>query len=207
MRSRTDRQLREEIHRLRRENLRFREVIELLSSQTNLLRKRTEPADRKAAELTAFESFIEDDAQRPFAPNGALGPARGFSFPAAAPWFPAFEEGLSHLNPAPGWRSLTLHDTPIRIGFKLFGMNSEEVERVVSQVESRQLRDRDFIPVFVTDQEEFEPFRARGYVFEYIPSSVTNSPPSRRSERRYLRKRLELITSKWGLRELVDLAK
>jgi len=76
----------------------------------------------------------------------------------------------------------------------------------VENVEQRQLRDRDFIPVFITDMTDFEIFRFRGYVFEHVPASISRVPKNRRAESRYLKQRLELIKAKWNLRDIIDLA-
>jgi hypothetical protein len=117
-----------------------------------------------------------------------------------------FPRTIEALDPNPGWRCLSATDAPLRIGFTLFGLTPADVEERVATVESRQLRDRDFLPVFITDVVSFDSFRSRGYTFEYIPRAITGGTRSMRSERRYLEARLELIRRKWRLRDLVDLA-
>jgi len=92
------------------------------------------------------------------------------------------------------------------MGFLLFGMDGPGMEETVSKVEERQLRERDFIPVFVTDNGDFGVFRSRGYVFEYIPPSIANASSNQRTKRRILKDRLEFITAKWDLRDIIDLS-
>jgi hypothetical protein len=124
----------------------------------------------------------------------------------AADWLPVFEQRITPLDPSPGLRSLTSHRAPIRIGFQVFGLRGAGIGEVVSKVEERQLRERDFIPVFVTDNCDFGVFRSRGYVFEYIPPSIANASSNQRTKRRILKDRLELIKAKWGLRDIIDLS-
>ena len=87
------------------------------------------------------------------------------------------------------------------------GTDRERIAEAVVRVEERQLRDRDFIPVFITDTTAFEIFRLRGHAFEHIPPFIAAAPRNRRAERRYYRRRLELIRAKWSLREIVDLSR
>jgi len=105
----------------------------------------------------------------------------------------------------PGWRCLAAERPRFRIGFKLFGANDHDAERAVELVERRQIRSRDFAPVFVTDLADLEPFRRRGYVVEFLPKTVTRAAGGSPDVERYLKRRLELIKAKWGLRDLVDL--
>jgi hypothetical protein len=95
----------------------------------------------------------------------------------------------------------------MRIGFMLIGVAPVQVEETVRLVEHRQVRSRDFSPVFITDVTDLEPFRVRGYVVEYIPRSITRNPENRQAERRYLSERIQLISAKWNLHKLVDLAR
>jgi hypothetical protein len=84
-------------------------------------------------------------------------------------------------------------------------MTPGNVEEAVEAIEKRQVRSRDFTPVFVTDSPDLAPFRDRGYVVEYIPPSITSDGKENRAQRQYLRARFELIEAKWGLGNLVDL--
>jgi hypothetical protein len=92
------------------------------------------------------------------------------------------------------------------MGFGILGLDPDGVEEAISKVEERQLRERDFIPVFVTDSSDFSVFRSRGYVFEYIPPSIASATSHQRTKRRLLKDRLELIKAKWNLHDIVDLS-
>jgi hypothetical protein len=198
--------LRAEIRELRIRNARLRELVELLASRTALLSQRVERSANATAVISSFETFSTSSIPRPRTTRQSLEDVPGFSPIRDCDWFPIFDSGFEPLDPNPGWKCLSDHHTPIRIGFLLFGVDHDGIEQSVQRVEQRQLRRRDFIPIFVTDSTDFGPFRSRGYVFEHIPAAIVQSPGSRRAERRYLRRRLELIKSKWGIGELVDLS-
>jgi hypothetical protein len=190
---------------LRVQNARLREVVELLASRLAVVDSRNRSAERPI-ELRVFEEFAEVAAPRPRSLPSSSRRVSNFQPVRDNDFFPAFPSPIQALDPSPGWRCLSENEAPLRIGFTLFGLKPDEVEERVATVESRQLRDRDFLPLFITDVESFDSFRSRGYTFEYIPRTITASPRSMRSERRYLEARLELIRSKWRLRDLVDLA-
>jgi len=199
--------LRSRLEEALRENRRFRERIEVLASQNHHLRERVRKATEHPPEATAFEVIESCSRPRDLAPpetrRAGMGPLLQWY---AADWFPVFENRISPLDPSPGFRNLTSHRVPIKMGFQLFGLSNANIEKVVSKVEERQLRDRDFIPVFVTNNCDFGVFRSRGYVFEYIPSSIANSPENQKSKRHILKDRLELIKAKWNLSDIVDLS-
>ena len=190
-----------------RENRRFRERIENLASQNHHLRDRIKEAGQSPPEISAFEEI--GSPMRP-GEESVLEPRQRQTSRKPewqlASWFPVFEDGIAPLDPSPGLRCLTAVRVPIRIGFQLFGLDSDRVEEAVSKVETRQLRERDFIPIFVTDNSDFSVFRSRGYVFEHIPSSIANAKKDQRSKRRILKQRLEFIKAKWDLRDIIDLS-
>lgn len=190
-----------------RENRRFRERIELLASQNHHFRERIREVGETAPEARAFEEIEsptrpgEHELPAPSRPNG------GHQLEwYQAGWFSTFENGIAPLDPSPGLRCLTAVRAPIRMGFLLFDMDGPGMEEAVSKVEERQLRERDFIPVFVTDTGNFGVFRSRGYVFEYIPPSIANASSNQRTKRRILKDRLDLIKAKWNLSDIVDLS-
>jgi hypothetical protein len=193
------------IQKLAAQNARLREVVESLANRSAL---QGELASRKASgnTITLFETFCEAPVPRLKAKKH---PSGGLSTETAVQddrWFPRFGGDMGPLDPTPGWRCLTARDAPIRLGFNLIGIDPSAVGEAVAKVERRQLLDRDFIPVFITDQSDFEAFRLRGYVFEYIPPSISTAPKNRRAERSYFKQRLELIKAKWNLQTIVDLS-
>lgn len=195
---------REEIDRLRVQNRRYRELIQNLSSVVEILRHRLESLQPSSPEHHAFEQIDGDKGPPPVVRRHASGVARVLRT-VFGPTQQNSHDDLNPLTPKPGWKCLAVDQPQIRIGFTLLGMTPEAVEEAVQEVERRQIRNRDFTPVFVTDSSDLGPFRARGYVVEYLPASVTSGARLSRNDRRYLRDRIELITAKWGLGKVVDL--
>lgn len=176
---------------LRRQNRRYRELIEILSSQAGILREKLDRAGLLSIPHRVFESL----AQGPEPSNRPL---------KQTPI--ALEAAPTPLKPPLGWKCLAADGGFVRLGFTLFGMDREQIANAVDAIERRQLRSRNFAPVFVTDLPWFEAFRERGYVVEYIPPAFTQATEQPSAEHAYLEQRLELIKVKWGLSSYVDLS-
>lgn len=175
--------LKRAVSRLSAQNRRYRELVQNLSSAIDILRAGDRLEQDAAPTLQAFEHFAER-------PQTATGEPTDDA-PSARPI-----EDLKPLAPNPGWKCLAVDLPQIRIGFTLFGMTSDGIEDAVRVVEQRQVRSRDFTPVFVVDTPVFAPFRRRGYVVEYISNET--SP-------KVVRRRFDFIVAKWGLGKTVDL--
>ncbi|MCP4903186.1 MAG: hypothetical protein GY906_40000 [bacterium] len=182
--------LRNKNRELRRENRRYRELIETLSSQADLLRQRLESAELTASSQRVFESFAESTPLRL--------PLRKVSCSAAP--LPA------PLAPPPGWKCLTVNRNAVRLGFTLFGTTRKQVKEAVDKIEQRQLRSRDFVPIFATDLLAFDVFRSRGYVVEYVAPAIATATNPKSAEGAYRQRRLDLIKAKWNLNSFVDLS-
>lgn len=196
--------LRDEIAQLRAQNRRYRELIQSLASTTEILRARLKDAHPKPPELRAFETFGRGRGTTADLTTGSPGKKEPIHSTDQNPK-PETRVELKPLVPNPGWKCLAVDRPQIRIGFTLFGMTPGDVEEAVEAIEQRQVRSRDFTPVFVTDSSDLAPFRDRGYVVEYVPPSITSNGKRNQAQRQYLRVRLELIEAKWGLGNLVDL--
>jgi hypothetical protein len=205
MSSDTDDRLELENRHLRVQNRRYRELIQSLSSLTGVLRKRLAHTGSGPPELEVFERFGSTRASTAELLTGDRTKSKAAS-PTSSMIDAEPDNAPRPLAPLPGWGCLAADKPLFRMGFTLLGMTAEEVERAVELVERRQLRSRDFAPVFVTDLPDFTCFRARGYVVEYIPGSISQHTRKQKHAERYLRRRLELISAKWALRELVDLS-
>jgi hypothetical protein len=184
--------LQAEIRRLRAHNRRYRELVQNLASRLAILEERWSAASSGAPLVTVFETFGRLEAAP--AADGMEAPLQntvpaqaGSNDPAKA------EEELNPLVPNPGWKCLAVDRPQLRIGFTLFGMTNSEVEQAIEVIEQRQLRSRDFVPVFVTEQLDLAPFRSRGYVVELALDETSRA------------RRLEFLANKWGLHKLVDL--
>lgn len=197
---------REMIAMLRAQNRRYRELIQNLSSTNKILRTRLKETQQSPPELRAFESFGR--SQRPTPVRATEKPAQKRPIHPSGQG-PEHETGveLKSLAPTPGWKCLAVDQPQIRIGFLLFGMTRENAEEAVEVVEQRQVRSRDFTPVFVTDIADLAPFRERGYVVEYVPPSITSQGKKNQAHHHDLQARLEFIEEKWDLDNLVDLGR
>ena len=200
-----EQKLQQQIAKLMAQNNRLREVIEALASRSQN-QGRDSSQGSSTVRIDAFEEFAAPRTPRLKMSRTGFGGSSAQTVLQDNIWFPALRCGFRPLEPSPGWRCLSGQDAPIRLGFNLIGMDAAQVGTAVENVEQRQLRDRDFIPVFITDMTDFEIFRFRGYVFEHVPASISRVPKNRRAESRYLKQRLELIKAKWDLRDIIDLA-
>ena len=76
-------------------------------------------------------------------------------------------------------------------------LEHSRLEFVLDTIES-YARDRDVIPVILTDCPTFEVFRRRGLAFEYLPSrSAQKRFASDLSWPLYVRRRIALYQAKW----------
>jgi hypothetical protein len=199
-----------------------RPVVGYAPPELARLRERTELQFRQAAlaehrlRSLAERAGLRPDIvvlDEPLAPRrpAAREPDRADPAPAAGPSpdpCPDMEGPAPRpLDPAPGWACSTLRGSAGArrvIGVSVCGFDAEGVRRVVELVASQQQRDRDFIPVFLTDCNEFEVFGEYGFAFEYLP------PPGRRAGHpregdwpAYAARRRRLIERKWGLSEVI----
>lgn len=184
--------LQAELRRIRSHNRRYREVIQNLFSRQMVLQARLSATFPDLSVATAFESFgrletatVEEGCDGPL-PRATFSTGDSIDVVTAA-------EELKPLTPHPGWKCLAVDRPQLRIGFTLFGMTEREVEEAVEVIEQRQVRSRDFVPVFFTDRAHLGPFRSRGYVVEYVHTAGA------------LGQRLDFLSTKWGLHKRVDL--
>lgn len=183
-----------EVQRLRAHNRRYRELVQNLASRLAILEARASTVSSAPPALTVFESFGRPEEPRDVPQwEGPLPEMR--CTPAGRSADVTSEENCGPLVPSPGWRCLAVDRPQLRIGFTLFGMTGTEVEEAVAVIEQRQVRSRDFVPVFVTDCTELRSFRCRGYAAEYLRSD------------RALEHRLAFLSAKWGLHKLVHLGR
>lgn len=179
------------------------ETVELQARQIVILRERLNavprPAGDRPASVTARppEPARRDYAAPPQHPDGVRVPED----------WPRRSGDPEPLRPNPGWACHTLTATACDVvGYSVVGLAPDAVERAVAAIDEQQRSTLDFVPVFLTDATEFEPFRSRGYAFEHFPAA------SRWTEldgtvpwQAYAEARLETVRRKWGLRRLVRL--
>ena len=199
--------LRARLQKALRENHGFRVRIEQFAHLNGHLRQYVREVDHDKPETTLLErTGRPDGANLPpiFEPDWTV--QNRTPLLNSEEYLSIFEGGLDPLDPSPGFRCMSSHQAPIRMGFQLLGLESQEIEHAVAEVESRQLELRDFIPLFVTDNNDFSVFLSRGYAFEYIPPSLVAALRKQGSSGRVLDDHLDLIKAKWNLRDVVDLS-
>ena len=86
----------------------------------------------------------------------------------------------------------------------LFGLSPAEIDGVVAKLAAVETDSGELVRVFLTDNNDFDPFRRRGLPFEYLPPS----PPekARRGQRdwsMYQLRRFALLCDKWQPVEVV----
>ena len=90
------------------------------------------------------------------------------------------------------------------LGISVYGMEREQLARVVELVARQQRKARDFIPVFLTSSMDLELFRAYGFVFEYLPAADAHRVhSSTMSWQDYVARRLELVSRKWNITRVI----
>ena len=174
------------------------ETVELQARQIAILRERLNGVRRPAGVTVRPPEPVRRDYAAPLPrPDGGR-------VPEDWPRRPVDPEPL---RPNPGWACHTLKATACDVvGYSVIGLLPDEIERVVAAVDEQQRSTLDFVPVFLTDTTEFEPFRSRGYAFEHFPAASRwaeldgTVPWQARAEAR-----LDMVRRKWGLQRLVRL--
>ena len=130
--------------------------------------------------------------------------------PTAAPvvdesWWPRARRAPAPLAPASGWRNFTLRDQPTKVlGVSVCGLSRAVMESLVDTIAAQQTALRDFVPVFLTDSTNLEPFRRHGYVCEYFPDAGERARyEGSLSWAEYGGRRRDLLKRKWRLDEVV----
>ncbi len=125
--------------------------------------------------------------------------------PGEAVWWPRYR-AVEPLRPNPGLMNYGLKgaECPL-VGCAVAGLSRDVLVKIVAAVETRQRKQRDVIPVFLTDSTDFDVFRSRGYVFEYFPGpekweSIECSEPLDI----YAKRRYHTIKRKWDFARVVQ---
>jgi hypothetical protein len=130
-------------------------------------------------------------------------PAPRMPAPDRAFW-PTPDDESRPLAPAPGLRAYALKGTPLKvIGVSVCGFSRAEIEPIVEFIEQHQSRDRQFVPVFLTDSTDANIFRRRGFVFEYLPPPERVRLPGSKSWADYAAERRRLLALKWGMADII----
>ena len=131
--------------------------------------------------------------------DSALGTALAATWPEHRPEVPV-------LRPSPGLAAYALRNVPgvPNIVLALFGRNGDELKRTVERVIAEQQGAEPFLPVFLTNDHDFTPFRDQRLAFEYFPflldETATAPDPCWAA---YFLDTLELSLRRWGVRQVV----
>jgi hypothetical protein len=181
------------------ETRQLRETIELLSRKVETLERRlaSTPGIKRGVKTREIRYVGAWPQWRRMTIDAASTPRGRLPFSINAP----------ALRPHPGNSCLTLKNSGYRLlGLGAFQIPDDRLEGIVDYFARWQRQAMNFVPVFVTDSLRFDLFRRYGFVFEYIPGPNDRAElQGGRSWEEYVTDRLELIKSKWGLREVVDL--
>ena len=166
----------------------------------------------QARKIEALERILSQDADgaapcdvvtlppwRPRVSRAVVAPERDGHAP---PWWPMAHMPADALDPPPGRRCLHLREANTKvIAFAMFGLSGEPLEREVNRIALRQMKQGDFVPLFLTDTKNHEIFVRHHYAFEYFPSPG----PKRSVDVEAIQPRLEFIESKWGVDLFINL--
>lgn len=181
-----------------REVQKLRELAEALALKVQVLQKRLDTVIPEGAIKQVAVKYVGQWPKRRPATQRSAAPA---------PVLPAPPDGPA-LRPFPGHAAISLRDTTFTtIGFDILGLNAAQTAAFVGLVAERQRKQHNFVPVFLTDCQEFHIFRKHGFVFEFIPppEDQKTSPGSydwtaRAAERK------SAFKAKWAVSELFNAA-
>lgn len=148
-----------------------------------------------------LERLLEESRLRLELEDGTLGTALQAGWPESIPTVPV-------LKPSPGLAAYALRDLPgvPNIVFALFGRSGGELRQAVEQVIAEQHAGEPFIPVFLTNHNDFSTFRDQRLAFEYFPFVLDDAAhgvdPAWAG---YVIETLVLTMRRWGVRQIVTL--
>lgn len=193
-----DRQWRRRVKRLEHELGRVRETVENQFARIEVL-------ERVATNTPAAMS----DAVPTLAPPPQDGPVvTVLKVDPGRPLFYAPDAGLPGLRGSPGLSCYALKDkVDLVLAIAVFDLPIQRLHDVVEMVADNQRRTRGFIPLFLTNNPDFSPFRAHRYLYEYFnaaPGFTDGQTDERR--RTYQRERFQFLLRKWRVRMVIDLS-
>jgi hypothetical protein len=132
----------------------------------------------------------------------ALPPIAPSPAPEPAGW-PQSALPAQALRPPPGWAcaSVAAGRHPV-IAVALFGLDAAALASGVAQIDQRQRRAMNFVPVFLTDHPDATAFRRSGHAVEYFPRAIYGDADAPA----LFREKVAFVRRKWGVASLVDLS-
>ena len=123
----------------------------------------------------------------------------------AAAW-PEHRPEVPVLRPSPGLGAYDLRGVPDlpNAVFALFGLAGAELRHQLDRILPEQHGPQPFLPVFLTNDSDFTPFRDQRLAFEYLPFVCDDAaPPPEPGWAAYLLETLELTLRRWGVRRVI----
>lgn len=110
------------------------------------------------------------------------------------------------LHPSPGLAAYALRNVAAlpNAVFALFGLDGAELRQAVERIVAEQQAEASFVPVFLTNDPDFTPFRDQRLAFEYLPlicDDEAAAPEPRWVA--YMLDTLELTLRRWGVRRII----
>lgn len=175
--------LRERIERQHRTNRTLGRMVQKLLGDKAEAKPVAVVPKLPAATLAQHPARRPNVADDPWWPSGPVAPASPLAAPAGHDCY-SLEDDIEQT-----------------VGISVMGLTGPELEQVVAEIADQQLQQKDFRPVFLTDQPDFTPFVARGYAFEYLSgfrSYLETDPDGERADR------IAALACKWGLSEIIS---
>ena len=145
--------------------------------------------------------LLEESRLRLELQDSALGAAIRAGWPEPLPAVPV-------LRPSPGLAAYALRDmrgVP-NIVFALFGRSGGELKQAVERVIAEQHAGEPFIPVFLTNHNDFTAFREQRLAFEYFPFVLDDAADGAEPAwTAYILDTLVLSMRRWGVRQIMTL--
>lgn len=111
------------------------------------------------------------------------------------------------LDVHPGWGNFVQKGkASVVIGVSLLGVDAAGRDRVIERIGRQQQRHKQLLPVFITDNDDFESLRREHYVFEYLPPWPGPAWEPRERWEAFLVERLVDIRDKFGIELFVSFA-
>lgn len=125
----------------------------------------------------------------------------------AGNWWPSSRRPSKPLVPTPGLgcQSLAGRKLPTTAVI-VFELHGEALDNIVDMIATRQRRNLDFKPVFLTNASAHGVFRRLGYAFEFLPRAIYGPLPHLMKTAR-AGSRMKLLQAKWDFSSTIDLTR
>ncbi|MFN3614858.1 MAG: hypothetical protein ACK4WC_09905 [Rubrimonas sp.] len=122
-------------------------------------------------------------------------------------WWPTERSRKTPLKPFPGFAHASPDSAGLRtIGFIATGIGRDALDAILDRIDASMSENGRFSPIFLYDGFDFDLFRSRGWVLEWIPPAEDRARiVGARSWDDYLAERMRLLARKWGVAAMIPL--